>query len=264
MKVGFVGNGGSAILGAMRDEHEVRVIDAGAGAEAFAGVDLLLVEAGTDEEVLGLRASMPVLDLREGSPDDGRALAARFADQGFPYLDVILTGHFEAEGKQSRVVLAAGDESVYRQVAALLNTLGDDLFYCGPAGNARAVHLYNSAMSLCSQMATLEVVAMGCKLGLTVDTMAKVINSGSGRNMTSRAVLPAIVQGQSFSSVPMADALATLDLIVGVGMDKGLPSFTASITRGLLQAGVHHFGDGATMNDTVPLIERLANAKISA
>jgi 3-hydroxyisobutyrate dehydrogenase len=287
MKIGFIGQSDEArqLIHANEKEHEVLVLP-GHGAEAtgpgrvvdadtFAREsDIVITSFESDSDLAafleegGLASSLGdgtlVVDLTIGSADLFRDLTGDAKASGVILMDVNFTGHFETDGKPSRTIVAAGPNDAYNRIAPLLRATGFEVYYCGDAGNARALHLVNTTISVSKQIATLEVVAMGQKLGLTVDTMAKVINSGSGRNMTSRVVLPALVADKSFSSFPMEKMLDTLSVAVAEGDHEALPMITASITRGLLQAGIHRFGDEATMDDSVTLVENFANAKLAS
>jgi 3-hydroxyisobutyrate dehydrogenase len=117
-------------------------------------------------------------------------------------------------------------------------------------------------MSACTQLATLEIAAMGRKFGLGTETMAEVISKGSGRNRTSQILLPAIAAGTAVSSFPMPEMLEALTLSTGMGASCGVPMFTAHIARGLLQAGVNRFVEHAVMDDTIELIGGMANTEL--
>ena len=68
--------------------------------------------------------------------------------------------------------------------------------------------------------ATLEVVAMGRKMGLSLESMTDVINKGSGRNRTSKVMLQTIIDGKSSSSsFVMSLMLKDMNQAISLGMD---------------------------------------------
>jgi 3-hydroxyisobutyrate dehydrogenase len=65
---------------------------------------------------------------------------------------------------------------------------------CGNrVGDGQAMKLVNNLLSAGARLATLEIVAMGRKMGLPLASMTDVVNKGSGRNRTSKVMLQNMV-----------------------------------------------------------------------
>ncbi|MCC6992406.1 MAG: NAD-binding protein [Acidobacteria bacterium] len=132
-----------------------------------------------------------------------------------------------------------------------------------PAG-AEALKAVVDVLSAGLRVATLEVVAMARKMGLSLASVTDVINLGSGRNHTSRAILRGLVEGKPVTSpLTLARVVDDLNAALSLGMSCGAPLALTQIARGLLQIGIHRLGPDARFDDTIQLVESMAGATIT-
>ena len=71
--------------------------------------------------------------------------------------------------------------------------------------------------------ALAEIMPVATKLGLDSETMANVVNSGTGRSYASEFFLPRILKNGFSAGYPMQDAYKDLVNGAEVGMNLGLP-----------------------------------------
>jgi 3-hydroxyisobutyrate dehydrogenase len=218
--------------------------------------------SGADGLLGGLSPGKIVVDRTPGDPDQTRALASELGAVGAALIDAPDSGDQGPGGAPGAGIVLSGDPDACDTVGSLLEKISPHVFYCGQAGNSQVLDLMIKTMSACTQLATLEVAAMGRKFGLGTETMAEVISKGSGRNRSSQILLPAIAAGTAVSNFPMPEMLEALTLSTKMGAGRGVPMFTAHIARGLLEAGVHQFGEHAVMDDTIKLIEGMADVEL--
>jgi 3-hydroxyisobutyrate dehydrogenase len=237
------------------------------------GADLIFIclkNASDAAEVLfgssGLLESLSpgtiLIDQTVSDPDEVRKAAAKLKKSKVSLIDAPVSGHYQNEDLHSLSIMASGMRESFDVALPYLEAICPQVFYCGDAGNAQALHFVNSSISVCCQIATLEIVAMGRKFGLSLDTMADVINKGSGRNRTSQVMLPALAQGQRSSTVRLSDMLKTLELSTQRARRVGVPSLVSNIAQDLLQSALNQLGEDATMDDTVVMIERMAGTML--
>jgi 3-hydroxyisobutyrate dehydrogenase len=128
----------------------------------------------------------------------------------------------------------------------------------------RAVgELIDNAMNATCRIATLEVVAMGRKLGLSLASLTEAINQSTGRSRISQSVLPAIVHCNAATSPALRPVLAGLDQYLALGMESGVPTPLGALARGLLQVGANTRGSDARLDDVIDMVESMAGARLA-
>ena len=292
MQIGYVGLGamGGALARRLLREHSLVVFDinhaavaqfekAGA-AGAFSGADLagkcdvimmclprssdvraaIFASGGLAE---GLSANKILIDQTSGNPDETFEMAEQLARQDVLMLDAPVSGGIRGAEAGTIAIMASGPKAAYEQVLSILNSISPNVDYCGNRiGNAQALKSINNAMNAGCRLATLEVVAMGKKMGLSLETMTEVLNKGSGRNRTSQIRLPAMLQGKRSSDFAMALMLKDVNLAVELGVKCRAPMLVTNVVRALLQVGINTLGEAAQIDEIVQLIETMAATRI--
>src|SRR5690606_23960584 len=111
-------------------------------------------------------------------------------------------------------------EAGYGRSKPVLDAISSNVIRCGSnVGDAQAMKLINNMLSAGLRVATLEIVAMGKKMGLSLASMTDVINKGSGRNRTSKVMLNALVKGTvAKSNFAMSLMLKDLNQAIQLGV----------------------------------------------
>ena len=130
--------------------------------------------------------------------------------------------------------------------------------------DAQALNLVNSVLSAGCHVATLEVAAMGQKIGVSLEVTTQVLNRNSGRNRTSQAMLPAMLAGKpSAGDMQVLSLLNDVNQAVALAMNLGVPMPMTSIVRGLLQAGVNQLGASAQLSQMSDFLGAMAGTAIA-
>ena len=135
------------------------------------------VALGSDGIVSGLSEGQVYIDMSSIDPDTTRRVGRAIAEKGGHMLDVPV-GKGPADAAQGGLTLMiGGDADVVASVQDVLDTLGDEQFYCGELGMGVTTKLVNNLVS-CS-IATLlgEAFAMGAAAGLDVDVLWDVMST---------------------------------------------------------------------------------------
>ena len=290
MELGYVGLGamGGALARRLMLSHKLRVLDLrpevvgqfaeegavpaqdGASLARECDVVLLCLPRSADVRAAifgpgglaeGLEPGKIVVDQTSGDPDETRAMAAELAEKGITMIDAPVSGGPAGAEAGTIAIMAAGPVEVFETVKPVFESISPNVFHCGDIGNAHVLKLVNNTIGACCRLATLEAVAMGRKYGLSLEKMTEVINKSSGRNSATENMLPKMIQGEASSNFAMALMLKDVSLATSLGINCGAPMLLANITRGLLQTGVYEYGEQANMDETVPLIESMADMK---
>lgn len=291
MEIGYVGLGamGGALARRLMLSHKLRVLDLDrVKVDAFAENGAIPVQDGASlarecDVVLlclprsanvraaifgpgglaeGLEPGKIVIDQTSGDPDETRAMAAELAERGITMIDAPVSGGPRGADAGTIAIMAAGPMEVFEKVKPVFESISPNIFHCGDIGNGHVMKLVNNTIGACCRLATLEAVAMGRKYGLSLEKMTEVINKSSGRNMATEHMLPNLIAGKQSSNFAMSLMLKDVSLATRLGINCGAPMMIANITRGLLQTGVYKYGEEVGMDETVPLIEGMADVRI--
>lgn len=204
-----------------------------------------------------------IIDQTSGIPSITQEIGTRLAARGIAMVDAPVSGSPQVVATGACTIMVSGSEVAYQRALPLLQAITANVIHCGARlGDAQAMKLVNNTMNAGCRLATLEVVAMGKKMGLSLEAMTNVINRGLGRSNTSKAMLPALLEGRRSTQFALSLMLKDLNQGIGLGMSCGAPMTIATVVRGLLQTGANILGASAQLEDVVGLIESMANARI--
>ena len=212
----------------------------------------------------GLTAGKIVIDQTSGVPSETRDIAQQLAARGVAMIDAPVAGGVPAAEEGTITIMASGPVDAYEKALPILHSISRNVHWCrGPLGNGQAIKLVNNSMNAACRLATLEVVAMGKKMGLSLKAMTDSLNSGAGRNRTSKAMLPALIEGKASTNFSLSLMLKDMNQAASMGMECGAPMAITNIVRGLLQIGVNTLGENARLEDVVGLIESMAGTRLT-
>lgn len=133
-----------------------------------------------------MRPGSVYIDLSSNSPTLVRRLHAEFAAKGIAMLDAPVAGGVTGAEAGTLSVMVGGERAVFERVEPVLKAIGTRVFYCGPIGNGAITKLCNN---LCSQgqiAVAGEILSLGVKAGVDLETLAGVIGVSTG---TCRAIV---------------------------------------------------------------------------
>lgn len=214
----------------------------------------------------GLAPGQMVIDQTSGVPGETSAIAHQLVERGVAMIDAPVSGSVSAAVAGTITIMASGPDDAYERALPLLMAISPNVFRCGSrVGDGQAMKLVNNMMSAGCQLATVEVVAMGRKMGLSLKELTHVINKNSGRNRTTKIMLQTLVDGKSSaSSFAMSLMLKEMNQAIALGMKCDAPMFITSIVRALLQIGVNTLGETAQLEEILGLIGSMAGTKITS
>src|SRR5207247_11148198 len=124
--------------------------------------------------------------LSSNSPTLGRKLCAAFTERGIDMLDAPVAGGVTGAEAGTLSIMVGGDRATFDRVQPVLKAIGTKVFYCGPSGNGSIVKLCNNLCSQAQIAAAGEILILGVKAGVDLDTLAGVIGVSTG---TCRAIV---------------------------------------------------------------------------
>ncbi|MBI2509862.1 MAG: NAD(P)-dependent oxidoreductase [Betaproteobacteria bacterium] len=137
------------------------------------------VEAVSAELLEGMRNGAAWFDLSTNSPTLVRRLNERFAAKGIAMLDAPVSGG-PAGAKSGKLALwVSGDRAAFDKHKAVLDAIGDQAAYIGPAGAGTVAKLVHNTAGYAILAALAEVFTMGVKAGVEPLALWKAVRQGA-------------------------------------------------------------------------------------
>lgn len=214
----------------------------------------------------GLAEALPrgavIVDQTSGVPEETREIARQLQERGIAMLDAPVAGGVAAAEEGRITMMVSGPAEAFAQVEPVLQAISPTVVRAGERlGDGQAMKMLNNVMNADCRLATLEVVAMGRKMGLSLAAMTEAINQSSGRSRISQNALPALLEGRPASDFALPLMIKDVDQALALGMRAGAPLPVAGLTRSLLQIGANTVGPQARLEDMVGVIEAMAGAR---
>jgi 3-hydroxyisobutyrate dehydrogenase len=293
MRVGYVGLGamGGALAGHLVQKHTLSVLDLNRdlvasfvqrGAQSAENpadlakrceIVLLCLPRSSDvRRVLfgpngmaeGLSPGTIVVDQTSGIPDETREFARTLAGRGVQMMDAPVSGAMATAIAGTVSIIGSGPKETFEKARPVLADISKNVFYVGETvGNGQTMKTVNNLMNAGCRFATLELVAMGRKFGLSLESMIDALNATTARNFTTQGMLPAIAEGRQSTKFGLALQVKDAYQAIGMGQAKGVSFPVCSVAGGLLQIGLNTLGEGSQLEQMISVIENMAGTRLA-
>lgn len=222
---------------------------------------LLFSDAGLAS---GLSAGKIVVDQTSGFPPETAEIAAELARAGVAMIDAAVSGSPKFVHDGQATLMVSGEDAILHKAEPVLRLISHKIIRCGNrVGDAQAMKMINNAMYAVCRFATLEAIAVGLKAGIPLARIEAFLRDGPGANRTTDLALPALLQGKPATQFSLSLMLKDVDQAVEMGEKTGVPTPLVSTVSTLLRVGMNTFGPQSELEDTIPLMGRLAGVGIS-
>lgn len=211
-----------------------------------------------------LRPGTLIIDQTSGIPEQTRAMAQRLAESNVRMMDAAVSASPHIVSQGLTTLMVSGTDEAYEQALPVLRTITQTIYRCGNrVGDGQAMKMVNNAMNGACRVGTLEVVALGRKLGYPLNVLTRTFNHGPAQNQTTDKMLPAIEQGKESTNFSLALMLKDVNQAVALGMSTRTPMPVSGITRALMLMGLNKQGPAARLEDMIGVIESMADTRIA-
>ena len=126
----------------------------------------------------GAHKGMVIIDTSTANPVSTEALAAEFAALGVDFVDAPLGGTpVQAEAGQLTAMVGA-DRAVFDRVKPVMECWAAKIVHLGPVGAGHKMKLLNNFLSMGYAAIYAEALALGKKVGISVETFDSVVRGG--------------------------------------------------------------------------------------
>ncbi|MCI0401793.1 MAG: NAD(P)-dependent oxidoreductase [Gammaproteobacteria bacterium] len=152
--------------------------------------EFIVISVSRDLDVKGvIEALLPnihsgavVADTSTVSADTAKEVAARLRERDAAYLDCPVSGGVEGAKNGTLAMMIGGEATALEQVRAPLSAIAAIIVHMGPTGSGQATKAVNQIMAAGINQAVSESLAFGQAMGLSMDKVLDVIESGAASN----------------------------------------------------------------------------------
>jgi 3-hydroxyisobutyrate dehydrogenase len=154
--------------------------------------------SGEDGIIANARRGSVYVDLTTNSPEVIRAIYETGRERGVDVLDAAMSGGMHGAESRRLSLMVGGDEDVAEGLRPMLETMSDNVVYCGQSGAGTVTKVVNNLASLTESNLTGEALAMGVKWGVKLDTLAEVMGQSSSSSWRLTESFPRYVLAGNF------------------------------------------------------------------
>jgi 3-hydroxyisobutyrate dehydrogenase len=171
-----------------------------------AACDAIITMVGFPDEVEALyfapqgllahaREGTVLIDMSTSRPELAQRIYAAAQARGVHALDAPVSGGDLGARQATLSIMVGGDEAVYEQARPLLEQLGKNIVYQGPAGHGQHTKLANQIAIAAGMIAATEALLYAQKAGLEPEKVLQSIEKGAAGSWTLSHLVPRMIRG---------------------------------------------------------------------
>jgi 3-hydroxyisobutyrate dehydrogenase len=136
-----------------------------------------------------------LVDMTTSRPDLAARIAEAAAQKACSALDAPVSGGDKGAREATLSIMVGGDRQAFERVLPLLEKLGKNIVYHGPAGSGQHCKLCNQITIACNMIGVCEALAYAKTSGLDPHTVLGSIASGAAGSWSLSNLAPRILSG---------------------------------------------------------------------
>ena len=217
-------------------------------------MEIEAVAIGDDSILDGAADGSVYIDLSTNSPRSTRMLHDAFRSKGVNMLDAPVSGGVTGATNATLAVMVGGDKDILNQTKSVLECIGNKVMYCGPIGSGMVCKLSNNLTSMSLVAFLPEILTLGVKAGVDLETVSKAVTSGSGGTWVMENKYPqGLYKGQFEPGFSLALAAKDVRLATDMGRELGLPMEASNLLEQRYIEAIEK-GFGSSDADAVALL----------
>ena len=193
------------------------------------------VALGEDGILEGAKPGCVYVDLTTNSLVMVKTVHETFQRKGVQMLDAPVSGGVRGAITRDLIVMTSGDEATYYKIKPVLDLLGDKVTYCGSIGNGTICKLCHNLMGAGIGQVVAEVLSLGVKAGVPLETLADAISKGAHGKVTPLTRWYDVMFKGKFTGTPLSFYLELMRkdirLACEIGRDVDVPMEIANIVE---------------------------------
>lgn len=179
---------------------------------------------GDNGLIEGFTPNSLLIDMTTSIPAVTKEINQTLSVANLRMIDAPVSGGVKKAEDGTLSIMVGGEEIDFEEIKSLLFKIGENVIHVGEIGAGHIIKVLNNTISATTLAATGEAMALGVKLGLDPKKMLDVINSSTGRSVSSEHKFPSHIVNRKFESGFTLD-LMVKDLTIAMGMaeDEKVP-----------------------------------------
>lgn len=294
MKLGFIGLGKMGkpmALNLLKEGHELKVfnrsknalkelVQAGAveasspaevgdGSEVIflclpIGKDVIEIINGEKGILAGAVPGSVIIDCSTISPKDSQEVYEISRKKGVSYLDAPLSGGVTGAEAGTLSIMVGGDEEIFQRCRHLLEIVGKNIYYLGPAGSGNVIKLVNNLLVGITNTALAEAFVLAVKAGLDPKQVFEILSNATADSTMLRRNIPNFVLERNFSPAFTLDMLnKDLGLAEEMAADQGTRLLLGALAYQIGREASYSGHGGEDMSAVIKVLEKLTGVEVS-
>lgn len=218
---------------------------------------------GDNGILMHLKRGSFILDMSTTDVGLTKLLAQAAADKSIDYLDCPVSNGPAGANDGTLTIMVGGEERAFESVLPVLESIGKEIRYIGPAGSGQVVKLCNNMMVAGITVLLSETLVTGAKNGVDPKKIAELMSIGSAQNKVLSVFGPNLLN-DTHDDVKFFLSHMAKDINLYVAMTKEIqsPALMGSIVEQLYEAARLQ-GKGRLDSSAVgQVVEWMGNYKI--
>jgi 3-hydroxyisobutyrate dehydrogenase len=136
-----------------------------------------------------------LVDMTTSRPDLAIRIAEEARKKNAHALDAPVSGGDKGAREATLSIMVGGDQAAFDRVLPLLQAMGKNVVYQGPAGSGQHCKMCNQITIAATMMGVCEALAYAQKAGLNPETVLQSISSGAAGSWSLANLAPRILAG---------------------------------------------------------------------
>lgn len=153
-----------------------------------------------------------VVDFSTTGPECAMRMHKSLAEKGLRFLDAPVSGGDLGARNATLSIMVGGDVEDYQQCLPTFQSIGKNIYHCGPSGSGQAVKLCNQILCAVNMLSVCEALKMADALGVERKLMIDVCGSGAAGSWALSNLAPRIANGDFEPGFMIKDMLKDLRL----------------------------------------------------
>uniref|UniRef100_A0ACD5W134 Uncharacterized protein n=1 Tax=Avena sativa TaxID=4498 RepID=A0ACD5W134_AVESA len=191
------------------------------------------VACGTNGAAEGMAPGKGYVDVSTVDDVTSKFISRHITSTGASFLEAPVSGSKKPAEDGLLIFLTAGDESLYKRVAPLLDVMGKSRFYLGDVGNGATMKLVVNMVMGSMMVSFAEGLLLSEKVGLDPNTVIEVISQGAISAPMFSLKGPSMVKAAYPTAFPLKHQQKDLRLALALGEMVSQPIPTAAAANEL-------------------------------
>ncbi len=153
------------------------------------------------------------VDMSTTGQECAKRLHKHLTKHGLRFLDAPVTGGDIGARNGTLTIMVGGEKNDYEECLPLLQLMGKNITYCGPAGSGQAVKLCNQILCAVNLIGVSEALSLATELGIDPNLVVDVCSTGAAGSWSLANLGPKILKEDFAPAFKIKDMRKDLRLI---------------------------------------------------